>query len=206
MLLLNWLFPVYCLRSTGEGQTQDRTKATSGELQQSIAPFCSQFNNNVDERSAELRRRADISPLSSAWNVIIQTREIALSVQGFSGKICTVLFSPSIAGCPLYKKDVLTINRNTSDVYNTRLWGGKIRLHSCYDEKNLFLNLFYMFCHTLPMFSYQDIYLMVQAINANERITLFWNERGKYCKFFPISEGTNLHFGCRCSFSGIWEY
>lgn len=85
--------------------------------------FCSQFNNNVDERSAEL-------PLSSAWNVIIQPRQTAFSAQGvFLAKICTVL-------SPL--STVHKMFRLSTEIYQmctTVSWGGKTRLYSCYERK-----------------------------------------------------------------------
>lgn len=68
--------------SMGEGGSSSRPLGKRGNQ---WLLFCSQFNNNVDERSAEL-------PSSSAWNVIIQPRQTAFSAQGvFLAKICTVL-------------------------------------------------------------------------------------------------------------------
>lgn len=62
-----------------------RALQTSNPSDQQL-PFRLGFNNNVDEQSAELQWRAHIPALSSAWNVIIQPGEAALSAAGFLGK------------------------------------------------------------------------------------------------------------------------
>lgn len=74
--------------STGEGRSSSRPLGKRGNQQ---LPFCSQFNNNVDERSAEL-------PLSSACHYPTQTNSF-FCTRRFLAKYAQYCFH-----CPLYIK------------------------------------------------------------------------------------------------------
>lgn len=186
--------------STGEGGSSSRPLGKRGNQ---WLLFCSQFNNNVDERSAEL-------PSSSAWNVIIQPRQTAFSAQGvFLAKICTVL-------SPL--STVHKMFRLSTEIYQmctTVSWGGKTRLYSCYerktyqknDQKNCKLQmwLFPQYDATAcPSFFYQGFIWCWRPFMQMKRWLYFEIREESTAKiyfyfFLSLKEW-------RCLFSGNWEH
>lgn len=133
----------------------------------------------------ELQWRADIPPLSSVWNVIIQPRETALSGRLSWQNIHSFVLTIHI-GC----KNALTVNGNTPHVYNMKLWRGETWLHSCSGKKKVIAKrvhvTLFLKCTMFPlhMFPHCYVFLIFEWINVSFD---FWN-------VFSVTWKWQLHF------------